>query len=238
MSQQSFDHTGSEKRSPPVAGEGHVFPGPGDFRGDVFASPDALAVILDACGIVLAFNRKTVELTGLSRDALLGKDVFTVLFPGHMRDLVQELLLKDLRSYHELRKVCLPLLTGQGHTLSLSWDFCLYPDGSGTMSRILCIGYPVTGTNSPEANASSGPIACASTCRRVHDILNHNQVAMGYLELAMEQLKPESDLLPMLKHVYKSLRQSSDLALDVYQANRNAPGLCVYAVQAGLTARK
>jgi PAS domain S-box-containing protein len=206
-------------------------PEPSVSRGDAFDSTGEVVLIVDAGGMVRAFNRKAVELTGLSRDSAVGKEVFPLLFPDSLQELARDLLLEDLRRYGELTNILLHVMTRDGCKLPVTWDFCAQRDGSGNLAGVVCIGHVAH-----ETDSLSTP--CVNTGQLVHDILNHNHVAMGYLELAMEQVTSGNDLRPMLNHVYSALRRSSDLTLDVYHASQNSPDRCGYAIQAGLTARK
>jgi PAS domain S-box-containing protein len=236
MPEQSYHSSEPVKR--PSDGSSDVHPGTSpDVRvssiskGDIYDSTGAVVLIIDAGGIVRAFNRNAVELTGFSRDAAVGKDVFQLLFHDNLRDLVRTLLLEDLRRYGELTNIHFQVLASDGRKLPVTWDFCAQRDGSGNLSGVVCIGHI-----SPEATGVSVPCVC--TGQLVHDILNNNQVAMGYLELAMEQVTPGTDIRPMLNQVYSALRRSSDLTLNVYHASKNSPNQCGYVLQAGLTARK
>lgn len=82
-----------------------------------------------------------------------------------------------------------------------------------------------------DKSASPG-IACTCAKDLLHDILNNNQVAIGYLELALEQITPENELRSMLCQVHKALQRSSDLAINAYRTSRDAPNSCEYARQA------
>ncbi|HMK47688.1 MAG TPA: hypothetical protein VK436_13770 [Methanocella sp.] len=59
-----------------------------------------------------------------------------------------------------------------------------------------------------------------------HDILNHNQVAMGFMEMAMDHISPESDIHFMLSRAYNALRRSSILTQGVHSISRPGPRQC------------
>jgi len=68
--------------------------------------------------------------------------------------------------------------------------------------------------------------ACQYAHTKSHDILNHNQVAMGFMEMAMEHINPESDTHFMLNRAYNALRRSSILAQGVHSISRSGHEQC------------
>lgn len=203
-----------------------------DFYGSIFDCINSIAVLIDTRGVIRMFNRKAVELTGFTKDQALGKDAFMLLFPEVLRDQARSLLLGTTEGYGEATNLSAPVVDGSGRPVPVSWDVSTVKDDHGGVFGTVCIGHvlPDLGTAAgPSQDFSSAACMCAK--QLVHDILNHNQVAIGYLELAMEQSKPGNELRSMLDEVYKALLRSSDLAVDVYRTSRSAPYTCCYSIQ-------
>jgi hypothetical protein len=50
-----------------------------------------------------------------------------------------------------------------------------------------------------------------------HDLLNQNQVALGYIELAMERPGLDDSTLCMLERAIRAIKKCGDLALDIHK---------------------
>lgn len=204
-----------------------------DFYNNNSGSIPSIVVIIDSRGTVQMFNRKAAEITGFMPGSIVGKDAFAMLFPESLQEQAESLLLCDIGRYGDLTNIYFPMLTCDGRTLPVTWDISAMRDDQGALLGAVCIGHYGLEANSFEPSAAIGNMICGRANDTMHAILNHNQVAIGYLELAIEQIKPENELRCMLDHVYKALQRSSDLALDAYRTSRDAPSSCEYALRAG-----
>ncbi len=208
-----------------------------DFYCNAFDVIGVVAMIVDLRGAIRMFNRKAVELTGFTRESVLGKDAFTLLFPAGLQDLARSSLLYDVQDAGETTYVRISSLTRDGRILLLDWDSSIVRDDSGAIFGTICIGHLVPEARYPadECNTIRNA-ACSCSNDLMHDILNYNQVAVGYLEMAIDQCDQAKELQSLLSNVHKALMRGSNLALDAYRSSRNAPYHCDYAIRAGLKA--
>ncbi|CAJ35307.1 PAS domain-containing protein [Methanocella arvoryzae] len=203
-----------------------------DFFDSISEPQPFLTVVVDNRGTVRLFNRNAADVTGFTPGSIIGRDAVSTLFSTALRDQAESLLLKDIGLYGDLTNIYLPLLTSAGHTVPVTWDISAIRDDQGALLGAVCIGHCRQKSKSPESCTAYRNRGCTCSNGTMHAILNHNQVAMGYLELAMEQVRPENELRGMLDHAYKALQRSSDLTLGAYRISRDAPAFCESGRQA------
>lgn len=210
-------------------------PGMAGFTSSVLEAISLVAIVVDARGTIRLFNRKAAEISGYAREEALGRDISTLLLLGEVQDLPLVRLLHDAGESFQMSGVKLPVRTKDGYKVLLRWDLSVVYDDSGLKAGVACIGQAAADGYQASATQAAVPnVPCSRSQDLVHDILNHNQVAIGYLELAMERKEQAEECQFLLDKAFKALLRSSNLALDVYRKSRDGPGTCVYVAEASL----
>ena len=237
MSNNCLDNSCSPKKA--VEGSTGGCPDPfwelsglSEFNHNVFDLIDVLAVLIDRDGIIRMFNRKAIETTGLSRAHALGKDACTTLFPEIVRRKAQECMDRHFSRNAANSNIQLPLVARDMIYPEVTWEISTVYDDSGAIYGIIGIGHvPPPAQCLLDDDLQPADKACVLAGALTHDMLNHNQVAMGYVELAMDRLKG-GDEHCMLSRACKAIRRSSDIARNVHRLNRIGPRRCAFGARA------
>jgi PAS domain S-box-containing protein len=182
---------------------------------------DVMAILIDDQGIIRLFNRKAEKLTGYVRDEVVGQDWFSLL-PEQERLRVREQLMGGLR--HEVRHMALStsVTVKTGGLLKICWSLSLVRDDDGKTYGLFGLGFMPYGPDAPCLAADRRIESyCSSVNTMTHDLLNHSQVVLGYLEMAMDHSGDNRKLQCMLGRATNSLVKCSDLAINVHNISNS-----------------
>jgi PAS domain S-box-containing protein len=116
-----------------------------DFNSTVLEAAGNVIVVLDMAGNFLRFNRAAEELTGYSRDEVIGRPVWELVIPHEQRMGVRGV-------FDTLREGDVDLggeyenewLTRDGRRRLLHWHNSMLYDDEGKISNIVALGYDIT----------------------------------------------------------------------------------------------
>jgi len=182
-----------------------------------------MAVMIDRRGTILQFNRKAEGLTGYRRDEAVGKDWFSLLLPEQERDRAREQVTDGLRHDVEHRTLYLPVMARNGSRLPVCWSLSTVCDDEGNVSGVFGLGFVPAGPDAPCLEIGRQMDGyCSTVSTLTHDLINHTQVVLGYLEMASERTGDNKELNCMLNRATKSMVKCGDLSVKMHKlSNRN-----------------
>jgi PAS domain S-box-containing protein len=192
-----------------------------NFYLNFFDLIDVMAILVDSRGIIRLFNRKAEKLTGYARDEVVGQDWFSLL-PEQERDQTRELFMGGLGNGVRHMALSMPVTVKTGGLLTICWSLSLVRDDDGKAYGLFGLGFMPFGPDAPcLAAGRQMEKYCSSVNTMTHDLLNHSQVVMGYLEMAMDHSGDNKKLQCMLGRATKSMVKCGDLAVNVYKISNN-----------------
>jgi PAS domain S-box-containing protein len=121
---------------------------------ELFEEAQVIAMTIDAGGRITYCNRYLAELSGFSRDELLGSDYFALLEPYRPADaadaIFQSMMRGDTGPFGET-----VLRTRRGNERVISWSDTLVRDEDGTVRGVISIGQDVTDRRLAQARLNS-----------------------------------------------------------------------------------
>lgn len=203
---------------------GHGLPAPDlDIFPDNFIDHiGVMAVMIDRRGIIRQFNRKAEDMTGYARDEALGQDWFSLMLEEPERDPARIQLMKGLRPGVEHTTFHMPVLARDGSQLPICWSLSTVRDDEGKASGLVCLGFVPAGHDVPCLEASRQMEGyCSTVGTMTHDLLNHSQVVLGYLEMAAERTGDNKELRCMLERAARSMVKCGDLAIEMHKLSQS-----------------
>lgn len=184
---------------------------------------DVIAILLDDRGMIRLFNHKAEKLTGHSRGEVIGQDWFSLL-PEQERDRIKEQVMVGLR--HGVRHMALsmPVKVKTGGLLNICWSLSLVRDDDGEAYGLFGLGFAPYGPD-VRCLALDRQLEsyCASINTMTHDMLNHSQVVMGYLEMAANRPSDDRKLQCMLDRATKAMAKCGNVAVSIYRLSNGRP---------------
>ncbi len=203
------DHSAGDRRSSQcddIAG----------FSFDFFDAIGIMAIMIDDGGIIRQFNRKAEDLTGYSNVEAIGHDWFTLMVPEQKRIPAREQLMGGLRQGVEHMALSVPVIARNGGNMHVCWSLIPARDDHGKIVGLVGIGFIPSSPDAPCIEAGRELESyCTSVSAMSHDLLNHSQVVMGYLEMATERSGDNKELRCMLARAHESMVKCGKIALDV-----------------------
>ncbi|OPY30221.1 MAG: PAS fold protein [Methanocella sp. PtaU1.Bin125] len=216
-SDTDLGHTGPSIPSPPQEGRGLLWHNLTDFYCNFFDLIEAVAIMIDKDGIIRMFNRKAERLTGYSRTEAIGQDCFSLLLPGHLCAAAREMYLRGLKEDRVPPAIATDITTRTGAVLPVDWSVSIVRDDDGAVFGLVGLGY-LRPAGTPAVGLTETKESVYSFVESMtHDLLNHSQVAMGYLELAIERADDDTDLKCMLNRAYDALKKCGNIAISVHK---------------------
>jgi PAS domain S-box-containing protein len=192
------------------------------FYGDFFDLTSVMAIMIDRYGVIRRFNRKAEELTGYSKDEAVGQDWFLLLLPELERDRARELITGELGNDAEHRTLYLSVLVRNGSMLPSCWNMSTVRDDEGNVSGLFGLGFVPAGQDVPCQEISLQMDSyCSTVGIMTHDLINHSQVVLGYLELAAERAGDNKELHCMLQRATQSMAKCGDIAVKVHKLSNS-----------------
>ena len=192
------------------------------FHSDFFDLIGVMAVMIDRRGIIRRFNRKAEDLTGYSRDEAVGQDWFSLMLSEQDRDRAREQVADGLRQNVAHKTLYLSVMARNGSRLPVCWSMSSIRDDEGNVSGLFGQGFVPAGHDAPclEIGRQMERF-CSTVGNMTHDLLNHSQVVLGYLEMATERTSENKELHCMLNRATKSMVKCSDLAVNVHKLSNS-----------------
>ncbi len=179
-----------------------------------------LIVMTDAEGRILLFNRACEELTGYAPQEVLGKTVRELFLPPEWADIVVERFADPFNPTLQEPYIN-PWLTKTGEERLIEWRYKALPAPQGTGYFILGTGLDITERKRTEEERArlETQLRQAQKMEAVgrlaggvaHDFNNMLTTILGYAELALHEVSPESSLHDDLLEICKAARRSADL---------------------------
>ncbi len=226
MSRNSGDYIHRLAKRPaenPVS-VGHGLPSPDltGFPDDFIDHIGVMAVMIDRRGIIRRFNRKAEDMTGYSRDEALGQDLFSLMLAEPERDSARVQLMNWLRPGVEHSTFHMPVLARDGSRLPVCWSMSTVRDDEGKASGLVCLGFSPAGHDAPCLEASRQMEGyCSTVGTMTHDLLNHSQVVLGYLEMAAERTGDNKELRCMLERAARSMVKCGDITVKMHRLSQS-----------------
>ncbi len=178
--------------------------------------------MIDRRGIIRQFNRKAEVMTGYSRDEALGQDWFSLMLAEQERDPARVQLMNGLRPGVEHSTVHMSVLARDGSRLPVCWSMSTVRDDEGKASGLVCLGFSPAGHDAPCLDVSRQMEGyCSTVGTMTHDLLNHSQVVLGYLEIAAERTGDNKELRCMLERAARSMVKCGDIAVKMHRLSQS-----------------
>lgn len=154
-----------------------------EFSEAIIEDANAIVVILDPMGVVVGFNRKAEEVTGYTKEEILGKNLFEAIVPRVTYPAAWEKFTADRQGGTLTNNFENPILTKEGVERIISWTNSeISKDGKTDL--IISFGTDITNTKKIEADL----------LEKNRDLERFKDLMVGR-ELKMIELKNELDIL-------------------------------------------
>ncbi len=186
------------------------------FR-DLLEAIQLVAVMLDCEGNITFCNNYLLDLTGRSRDEVLGKNWFEIFIPREVRSTVRSVFTAAVSQGNLIRHYENSIMTREGNLRLIVWDNTILYNPEGTVKGIASIGVDVTEHRKVEEQLrqSQKLEAIGELAGGVaHDFNNILSAIVGYAHLTLIKL-PKDD--PLRENLDEVLR-ASDRAVTLTQS--------------------
>jgi PAS domain S-box-containing protein len=112
------------------------------YSNNIIQSTSALIVGINTSGLCTFINPSAESITGYSKEEIIGKSWWSLLYPGG--DYQQVVILKQRTQQGEVRNHEMTLTTKQGEKRLISWNSIRLQDKRGEVKEIIGIGIDVT----------------------------------------------------------------------------------------------
>jgi PAS domain S-box-containing protein len=189
-----------------------------NFPGDFFDCIGVMALLIDLRGTIRRFNRKAEDLTGYPKAEAVGRDWLSLMLPGEEHDPVWEQMASGLHPGVEHMTLSMPVMARNGSMLPVCWSLSAVRDDEGNVSGLLGLGFVPSSLDAPCLHIGREmDNYCMTVGSMTHDLINHSQVVMGYLEMAAERTGDNKELHCMLDRATKSMVKCGDIAVKVHK---------------------
>ncbi len=195
-----------------------------EFTDTVLEVAGNVIVVLDMDGCFYRFNRAAEELTGYSREEVLGKPVWNYVIPEEQKASVMQVFenLKkgnvDIAGHYENDWV-----TRSGGRRTLDWRNSVLRNQAGDITHIVALGYDISERRATEESkerlqrelnqARKMEALGQLTGGVAHDFNNMLGIITGYTDLALDTIDGEE--LPDIKEYFQNISQASRRASDL-----------------------
>ena len=161
-----------------------------DFTDAVVEIAGNIIVVLDKSGCFVRLNRAAEELTGFSRDQLLGKPVWDWVIPEEQKDGVKQVFenLKsgrvDVASRYEN-----DWMTSDGNRITLDWHNTILRNEAGEVTHIVALGYNVTERKKDEENIKRLTRLYSTLSQCDHAIVHSSNEAELFPQVCLDVVK-------------------------------------------------
>jgi PAS domain S-box-containing protein len=182
-----------------------------------------VALMMDTSGRVTFGNRYLFDLTGWSREEVIGQEWFGHFVPEPARQAARRWFDAAMRTGVLGAGGENPILTREGTTRDLFWDNTLIRDSSGTATGIASFGRDVTEQRQLEAQyrQSQKMEAVGQLAGGIaHDFNNLLQVISGYANLALDGLPDGAPLSAEVSEIRRAAERATGLVRQLLAFSR------------------
>jgi PAS domain S-box-containing protein len=204
--------------SPVGEGPGLLLHNLSGFYSNFFDLIGIMAVLIDDHGTVRLFNRKAENLTGYLKSEVIGHEWFSLVVPEQQRSRARDEWLGGLMHVSDQMTLSMPVLARNGSLLPVCWSLSTVKDDDGKLFGLIGLGFVPGQPDAPCLQIGRQLDNYRSSVGTMtHDLLNHSQVVMGYLEIAMEHSGDNTELHCMLDRATKSIAKCGSIAVDIHK---------------------
>ena len=207
-----------------------------DFTSTIFEVANNVIVVLDLDGCFVRFNRAAEEISGYSRDDVLGRPVWDCVIPQENKEAIKDM-------FDNMRRNEMSIIehyegewvARDGHRIILDCSKSALYNQAGEVSHVVILGYDITQRKEAEKQESrlqrelnqarkmealgqlTGGIA--------HDFNNMLGIIIGYSDLALSQLDdPDiASLRNYLENISGSGKRAGELVRQMMLFSRKDP---------------
>ncbi|MBU1652380.1 PAS domain S-box protein, partial [bacterium] len=115
-----------------------------DFSENLIETADAIIVTLDRDAKITTFNCYAEELTGHTKNEVLGKNWFDLFIPKHDKEMIPKVFAAALAQMPEVSNYENPILTKSGSQRLIGWRNSVLKEIGGEIIGVLSIGVDIT----------------------------------------------------------------------------------------------
>jgi len=182
-----------------------------------------IALMLDSTGTVTFCNDFLLDLTGWSRDELMGRDWFDTCIPANIRDELRALFRRGMTTgqipFHHENSI----LTRNGGECLIVWDNTPLREGTGAVVGVACLGMDVTKHRSMETQLlhaqkmeSIGTLAGGVA----HDFNNILTVIMNCAEMLRNKLGDRERAFLLVDQILGAAQRAAKLTRSLLAFSR------------------
>jgi len=192
---------------------------------ELVQSANSIIMRMDTEGKVIFFNNYAQKFFGYDRDEIIGKNVIgTIVPPRDRAGFDMSAMIKDIGTHPE-RYVANENenIRRNGEHVRIAWMNKAIEDDDGRVREILCVGIDVTEKWQLEKRlAQSQKMEAIGTLAGgiAHDFNNILSAIIGYTELTLIDLPPESSVRNNLKQVLKAGSRAKELVQQILTYSR------------------
>ncbi|MDH3208579.1 MAG: PAS domain S-box protein, partial [Gemmatimonadota bacterium] len=188
---------------------------------EYFDVAEVIMVALDDAGKVVMINQKGCRLLGRPEKEILGRDWLVEFVPRGHWDSVRAALFETVDAYHYYEY---PLVTANGEQRTISWHSNYLPAAEGEPPTILSSGVDNTDVRLLERQVrmqqkmdALGTLAGGIA----HDFNNILTATLGYSNLTLSRLPPDSEEASFIRHVVSGCERASEMVARILSFSRH-----------------
>jgi len=208
-----------------------------DFTDTIFEVANNVIVVMDLEGRFVRFNRAAEEISGLTRNEVLGRPIWDCVLAEEYKEDV-EAIFKDIRSekLSIVERYEGEWLVREGGRCTLECSISALYDSSSNVSHVVILAYDITQRKAAEEQearlqrelnqARKMEALGQLTGGIAHDFNNILGIIIGYNDLALSQLKnsEQPNIKKYLDNISQSAKRAGDLVKQMMVFSRKDSG--------------
>lgn len=176
---------------------------------------NAIVIIVDLYGQVTSFNRMAENITGYSRDEIIGtKSLSMLLGQDIMPDILAGISNSPKGALTQFSHIS-TITSRDGECRAINWNCSTIIDNNGNISGFILFGHDVSGESLKKQVSGASDHIVFYNDLLSHDIRNYSQIALGYLELMRDASCLDDNVRYMIDQAYYAIKRSNDLVVSV-----------------------